>query len=42
MDKITWIDEYAWEDANEDRVWYCAHDRAYGIRCSKCDEEDGN
>jgi len=35
-----WADEYAWEDNNEERLWYCAHGKAYGIRCKKCEEED--
>lgn len=33
-------DEYAWEDENEERVWYCQHGKAYGIRCKPCEEED--
>lgn len=33
-------EEYAWEDENEERLWYCAHGRAYGIRCKRCDEDD--
>jgi hypothetical protein len=33
-------DDYRWEDENEDRLWYCAHGKAYAIRCKRCEEED--
>ena len=33
-------DEYGWEDENEERLWYCFHGRAYGIRCKPCAEDD--
>lgn len=30
----------SWEDENEDRVWYCQHNKKYGINCRKCEEEN--
>lgn len=33
-------EDYGWEDENEDRLWYCEHGKAYGIRCRRCDEDD--
>lgn len=33
-------DEYQWEDENEDRLWYCTHGKAYGIKCRPCEEEE--
>lgn len=33
-----WGDDYSWEDENEQRLWYCEHGKAYGIRCSRCEE----
>lgn len=41
--KNAWLEfmaDYDWEDENEERLWYCAHGKAYGIRCKKCEEED--
>jgi hypothetical protein len=34
------VDEYGWEDENADRLWYCPHGKAYGIRCKPCEEDD--
>ena len=31
--------DYGWEDDNEERLWYCEHNRAYGI-CRKCELSD--
>lgn len=31
---------YSWEDENEDRLWFCMHGKAYGIRCSRCEDDD--
>lgn len=33
-------DEYKWADENEQRLWYCEHGKAYGIRCKRCEESD--
>jgi hypothetical protein len=33
-------DEYAWEDENEERLWYCPHGKAYAIRCKPCEDDD--
>jgi len=35
-----WAEEYAWEDDNEERLWYCSHGKAYAIRCRPCEEDD--
>lgn len=37
-----WVEdsEYQWHDEHEDRVWYCEHGKAYGIRCKRCEESD--
>ena len=35
-----WSEEYAWEDSNEERLWYCPHGKAYAIRCKPCEAED--
>ena len=32
--------DYAFAEDHEERLWFCAHGKAYGIRCRRCDEED--
>lgn len=33
-------EDYGFADETEERLWFCAHGKAYGIRCRRCDEAD--
>jgi hypothetical protein len=33
-------EQFAWEEENEERLWFCPHGKAYAIRCKRCEEED--
>ncbi len=38
----SFMENYEWEDENEDRLWYCPHGKAYAIRCKPCEADDSD